>query len=221
LADNSEQRFELKDILIVVPLFASSLAISWEVGRYQQFSGFDLFTIPEHLLAAVGYFPVAFSVAIFLVPTAMAARAKRDLTRAQKIIITVLLCVIIAASFGYVHFLEPARAVLLNVVLVPYAFIVINSLWLRWPMTSTTVLLALFGYSVIAAWWLAFDFSRNRMANANAGRGLSEIVTKAETLKAYIIGIGERGILFYSPDTSRVSFRRLDDIQKIEWQRDW
>ncbi|RZN16380.1 hypothetical protein CWO90_39870 [Bradyrhizobium sp. Leo121] len=182
LGDNSEQRFELKEILIVVPLFASSLAISWEVGRYQ-LSGVDLFTIPEHLLVAVGYFPVAFSVAIFLVPTAMAARAKRDLTRAQKIIITVLLCVIIAASFGYVHFLEPARAVLLNVVLVPYAFIVIDSLWLRWTMTSTTVLLAIFGYSVIAAWWLAFDFSRNRMANANAGRGLSEIVTKAETLR--------------------------------------
>jgi hypothetical protein len=55
----------LKDAAILLPIVASSLAVSWEVGRFIPFGGFFLFNLSEHLLAAMAYLPTAitFSVA--------------------------------------------------------------------------------------------------------------------------------------------------------------
>jgi hypothetical protein len=51
--------FQLKDTVVVVPLLASTLAISWEIGRFIPTRGFQLFSLSEHLPAATAALPFA------------------------------------------------------------------------------------------------------------------------------------------------------------------
>ena len=65
----NKQRLEalpVKDLVVMIPLLASSLAISFEVGRFGPTSGFLYFSLSEHLLAAIYALPAALVLSTLL-----------------------------------------------------------------------------------------------------------------------------------------------------------
>src|SRR4051794_17340419 len=71
MSENSSETLKgndvgLKDALVVIPLLASSLAITWEVGYFSRLGGgsFALFSLTEHIAFAVQALPLAIAVAL-------------------------------------------------------------------------------------------------------------------------------------------------------------
>jgi hypothetical protein len=58
--------FLVKDLLVLIPLFGSVLAMTWEVGSFIPTGGFTYFSLSEHLLAAVNALPYALATAVVL-----------------------------------------------------------------------------------------------------------------------------------------------------------
>jgi hypothetical protein len=54
----------IKDVVVVIPVIASSVAMTWEVGRFSYYGGYRYFTLTEHLAAATNYLPLAIIVSI-------------------------------------------------------------------------------------------------------------------------------------------------------------
>ena len=72
VTDERAGALPVKDLVVLIPLFATSLAISWEVGRFGPYGGFLFFSLSEHLLAAMAALPVAlFLSTLFFAPIIM------------------------------------------------------------------------------------------------------------------------------------------------------
>jgi hypothetical protein len=63
--DEPGEVLPVKDLVVLIPLFASSIAISWEVGRFMPLGGFLYFSLSEHLLAAMYALPGALILSAF------------------------------------------------------------------------------------------------------------------------------------------------------------
>jgi hypothetical protein len=224
--DEAASTLQAKDILLLVPLVASSVAISFQVGRFLPFAGFGYFTLSEHLIAAIGALPLALSlVSYFALWIALMTRIPElpELPeRRKRVLFAAATTAGIAGSLG-AHFLAggfhfylapPLGAVILVGLLA-------NVLWYRHSLTSPLGLLFSYATAIFFTMLLANDISLNnmRMSRDHSEKVLSEIFSKSGSYKAYVIMRGEQGILLYNPDNSRVSFQRTEDIQKIEWAR--
>ncbi|UPK05338.1 hypothetical protein [Bradyrhizobium sp. 170] len=229
MADNSERRVEIKDLAVVVPLIASSVAMSYEVGRFLIFGGFYYFSISEHLLFALSSLPLALFGTIFLalifVPISYFANRTHEWKFGPRIrtyialltIALLILFVVFMESNFVPELLREFRATL-TLLLVIGGAILANGFHYRQGLTSPVVILFVLGMSITFAVTVAMDISNANISRVRTGRFLSEIVTKSATQKAFVVMGGERGLLLYHPDSKRVSFQRADEIQKIEWQ---
>ena len=54
---------QVKDAVVLVPLFGSLLAMTWEAGQFYPTGGFRLFSLSEHLLSAIGALPITLMAA--------------------------------------------------------------------------------------------------------------------------------------------------------------
>lgn len=63
--DEPGEVLPVKDLVVLIPLFASSIAISWEVGRFMPLGGFLFFSLSEHLLDAMYAMPAALILSAF------------------------------------------------------------------------------------------------------------------------------------------------------------
>lgn len=59
-----EPKFEAKDVLLLVPTLASTIAVFWEIARFMPFGGFQYFTLSDHLLAALQGLPTALAISV-------------------------------------------------------------------------------------------------------------------------------------------------------------
>jgi hypothetical protein len=227
MADETDKSWQMKDALLFVPLIASSLAISWEVGRFIPFGGFRYFTLSEHLLAAMGALPYALVVAALLplLPlTLLAGALLREGAEGKRyvLVLSFLASMILSAStIAFMYYLF--RTFIVSGVLASLAvlWVMANAMFFRYSPARGPFLLLAFGTSIFFTMVMARDVSLATVDRVKQGvhKEFAEIVAKSGTSKAYVIMAGERGLLLYSPDTDRVSFQRADEIQKIEWQR--
>jgi hypothetical protein len=222
--NEGEPNWQIKDALLIIPLAASALAISWEIGRFAPFGGFRLFTISDHLLAALSALPIALIFTIYflavlgLIPTigALAARHRVRFFLGCTIA-SVSVCACVYYFFGG-RLPTASSAVITGIVLLAVA----NSLWFGIRLTSPVGLLFLLGTSIILAMVMGSELSQSLADSAKQGDKrvtLTDITLKTGTTRGYILMAGERGMLFYVPERDRLIFVRLEDIQRIEWQR--
>jgi hypothetical protein len=225
MPDQPETVWQPKDFVLLIPLLASSLAISWEVGKFFPSGGFSFFTLSEHFLAAMVALPVALVVTFFfafsfatLGPIArrMAAKSPR-----WALIVSLLAIAIGLAIPGAVEFHKRGELDSSTVVVdLALLLFVANAFWPKHKITGPIGLLFVFGTSILVSISLSADLSWSNIRRAEADANiLSDIITKSDTSKAYVIMAGERGILSYSPDSKRFRFQRSDEIQGLEWQR--
>lgn len=101
------------------------------------------------------------------------------------------------------------------------AIAAINSYWLRQPWGSPTVLSLFAAASIIVALMFGRFYSLIVLENLKHAPPdqMTAITSKSSTDKGYVLMTGERGILIYFPEGDRLSFQKIDEIQKIEWQR--
>jgi hypothetical protein len=213
--------WQIKELLFLAPLLGTSLAISYEVGRFLPFGGFRFFSLSEHLLAAVAALPVAVFLSLYFLAAFAGIKhigiieGRRGITRfvvgcTLGIVPAVLL--IGAMTDGTYSFAIVAVAATMVLI---FAVVLLS----RYDLTNPAAMAVVYAFSLVIAILLAQEVSRTTVIAAkNHTNGvLSEIVTNSGTTKAYVVMSGERGLLLYNPDTDRVSYQKMDEVQKIEW----
>ncbi|WP_338688062.1 hypothetical protein V5279_23215 [Bradyrhizobium sp. 26S5] len=238
----------LKDAVVIIPLFASSLAIAWEVGRFLPFDGFLQFSFSEHLLSAMEALPFALIVTVacaamfflFHIPNVLAAAAqqpegqamiaafykrmpKSKIAKALIAVALVIVFIALNAWFAYFSFNSTAWANvrLTKYVLMMFALLVILNLTFFHQPWAGPVLLPLFAaIAIMLALTMSQDISKLMIRKYKQGRiRPAEITLKSGTVQGHVIMSGEHGILIYLPDIDSTVFERSDDLQRIEWRR--
>lgn len=229
----------VKDLAVLVPFVASSLAISWEVGRFIPFGGFVLFSLSEHLLAAMAALPLALAVTvyfgcIFLVVPPVLRKLAEAGTRVAALppfaaisfrtskmpqilrwtiaSISVLFWVALGAILLY--FVWKNVRVELRASIYPVAFLIavllLNSTYFLRPLASQSMLALLGGTAILLAMTLSVDNSNLQIRKSKAGN--SDRVVDI-TLKAGTV----RGYLVMSGERGALVYS--PDSDKMIFQR--
>jgi hypothetical protein len=216
-------QFSVRDLLVLIPLFGSLLAMTWEVGSFIPTGGFTLFSLPEHLLAATNALPAALVSAVVLMvgPLLLFPPEKRpvrlfDQTDEPTARHTVLIAAVIILIIGVG--VTVAGLIFRTSPLIGAGVFVI---------TASALLIArprpLLGYaiificSLIITMGFAVDYTRDYLNSPSDI--LATIHTKNGVYRGKVLMGGERGVLFYEPDQKAFVFQRQDEIQRIEWPR--
>jgi hypothetical protein len=220
----------VKDLAVLIPLFATSLAISWEVGTFIPFGGFVYFSLSEHLLNAMYALPIAlvFSVVlgIGVVPVLLyketKARHERPRQSWAKTFAKGLVAVVFIGLAGWAISTWEYSAdqlVLLGALLLVIVVTRANEFWFRRSWSSPAMLSALAATSIVVAILMGVANSLVLVGLIRSGRvSPATIVSKNDTTEGFVLMTGERGLLIYFPDGNRVRFQKADELQKIEWQ---
>lgn len=249
VTDERTRPLPVKDLVVLIPLFATALAISWEVGRFQPSGGFLFFSLSEHILAAMEALPhamasSAYFVVLIIIFTNFQNRPAGAQSRADRLVKwAVVISAGAAGAMLYMVFPEAAApaAVLSNAfksglvyhhaffnfgMALTVAIVVANAFWFRRPWASPVMLSLLGAASIILAMMAGINQSLALIHYAKSGKSvpynaIATIVSKNDSSKGYVLMMGERGLLTYFPDSDRFSFQKANEIQKIEWQAGW
>ncbi len=207
-------RLELKDIAVVVPLFATTVAISWEVGISIMSGGFFYFSLSEHLVAAIAALPFALIVAVAMTFLAAFVRnlvgpdgmSPSDLTWACGFGVIAGLVIVGVSVF------VPSLFVFTAGVCVAVAALVFGA----FNRSSAAVLLL---YPTLAA---ALPFAAGvdlqRLTLATATKYPEEIKLKSGSITGAVAMAGDRGFLLYRPETKTFLFVRADELVSVEYR---
>jgi hypothetical protein len=206
-----ESVLEIKDALLMVPVIASSVAISWAIGRFIPFGGFGYFSLSDHLLSATSALPVAlmavayFGLGFFILAKIVPRAAFRLLLESgnhTKLLVFALVLVTLIAVLGGLKVRTGDLPPLFVLVLSALAIVpIVNVFWLHYPVVGNASLLFIFGSSVAATMAIAADlsFSDMNLANQKNDFVLSDIVTQNGTTSAFIIMGGDHGLNSSAP----------------------
>ena len=236
-----ERPFSAKDLIVALPLCASTIAITWEVGSFAPISVkvFGLFSITEHIGFALQAFPLAILAACYATVMLLFVKSsstyfwprtsenvqKRThaalppLTRMptrQKVFSRIAVTIVGTLTFmslsyftGVFLFLATGLGILLFGV--PFAFglqAFSNEKYATWLMAMC------FGLFVTLS--LGADVTNWGFASARAGKNIVKLDTTAGVLDAFIVRVGERGVLIYQPQDTKISFVRWDQVKRLE-----
>ena len=196
--------------LAYVTLFATAIAITYDVGYFYaiKLSFFTLFSLSEHVVFALQALPLAFLLIPFgaLAILCFEERPHAHWRRSTAFRITyVVLAFLVAALVSYVsHLLSFWIGYILAVELILLS--IVKSFPFRVAMTISIILTISFlaGYAS----------SRSVMSYA---LNLDKLHFKnGPTINGQIIRSGDRGVMFYDSDASRLRFDPWDGISSIE-----
>ncbi|WP_460267946.1 hypothetical protein [Bradyrhizobium ottawaense] len=208
--------FSLKDAIVAIPLVASALALTFDVGYFlgTDINYFTAFSIAEHLTFAVEIFPAALIatllaiIVILLVRPVKHAFGSKDRT-ARKIvaigIITISLGLVLALMFvlyGRIFFSTTGTLL---------ACAVTSSLLWKDRDSLGIVAIAVFLVSMVLALGSGVDVARAYRANAR----FPYTVQADQELKAKVVRSGERGLLFYEAQTQRLILLPWSQIKGV------
>ena len=199
-----------KDVAVLLPLFGTSLAIAWEVGRFSPTGGFNLFGLADHIVAATAALPVALTMGatypmLFLLVAALSdklttATGRQGLVLALSLL-TPFVVVILSTRGPQWKAIDGSDLVAFGAI----ALIVINQIWLHYPLTGPIGIGLYFVVAVLTSLTLSSELVKKEMARADEGKGVATVTTKADYLQGARPMAGDRGLLTYRPDTKQVS----------------
>jgi hypothetical protein len=211
----------MKDVVVFGPLVTSSLAITWEVGRFLPTGGFDLFTLTDHLVGAFSAIPFAlvlvafFSVMLWSIPLAakfLETHIGVRPSRSFPILIALGTIGIVAwradRPFNEFDFVISTALIV----------VAINVAWLRYSLGSSPGLAFTFILAVVVSLIASADLVRRELSRMDRGETKpTNIRTKSGDIQAYTLMNGERGLLLYIPETKSIQFLRVDEVQSLTW----
>jgi len=218
---SAKSDWQTKDVFLSLPFVASTLAISWEVGRMIPFGGFHFFSLTEHLLSAVKALPLALMTSVFLAMLVGLYGFIGDRFRPEKPLRPFLLGVLgIAIALGGSAWFQ-GTAISLFILEGLILLLLANAFWFRFPLTSLVSMLVLFGIVIALTMSLANEQSVILLKNSRTDpRALSTVNYKDGSQRAGLLVMsGERGLLIYDPKSDTVKFERPEDIKSVEWPR--
>jgi hypothetical protein len=212
----------VKDVVVLIPLLGSLLAMTWEAGQFYPIGGFRLFSLSEHLLSAIAALPIALIAAVVVIvaltffPSSpeliqhFFGHASKPVTRRD-----LLIGGAIIALFGIADIV--AGVILRKASVIGGGILVVGLAALFISRPNPVIVYAFcFVCSLLVTLGLAIDEMRGFL---NTDPKVSTIYTKTATYRGKVIMSGERGLLFYRPDQNDFVFQRQDEIQRIEWPR--
>jgi hypothetical protein len=207
-----------KEMLIIVPVLGSALAIIYDVGFFTGLgtSLFTLFSLSEHILFALEVLPLGLLMATALGITASydaekpIGRLLREKWPVAERLALPLLCLLVAMLlFVLVYFKLYYFSI---AVLVGSGFLVAA---LRSTGITRRGLYIVLGVTVLT-FSIGHDNARLSLQPIRSSTTTTTIQTRAEpTIQARIIRTGDRGILFYNPVEKQITLLRWDEITKI------
>ena len=219
----SSEAFDLKNAFIVVPVFATSLAICFDVGYFAGIglTFFSFFSLTEHIVFALQAIPFALPVTVLIMYFIGSGwfifwYGQRDAVRRQyKITASAILTVVLSVGFGvglffyfgwYTASFIMAVAGLLALCINPLVRLLADDR--RYVLIVLTVV-----FAWLAAGLLGYELSERRAASP---KQTEKLVLEGKEMPGKLIRGGERGVLFIPSDTKRVIFLRWDAIKNIE-----
>jgi hypothetical protein len=204
--------FQAKDVAVVGPLLTTSLAITWEVGRFIPTGGFELFSLSDHLVAAVVAIPLALGIAAFFALTFLMLGSLNKYLgnrspRGKYLSVWAAGGTIGAVATISIYKGGPFRP-LDFVIAAALFFFAANIAWLGHRMSSRVGLTWLFLLSMLVSLTASSDKVQRELLEIDKGeKPASTITTKSSgTFNAHILMTGERGLLTYRPETKSIFF---------------
>jgi hypothetical protein len=211
----------VKDLLVVIPLVASTLAMTREVGSFFSIGGFHYFSISEHIVSALRALPFAITVSMLLAALAAAAGSKQEELRKKFLAhinkpmfwLVLVLGIAIAWVLAFLlHEFSPYIIIGGCLPLLIYIFLLKNV-----PVASGTGIAAMSCVMLLVTFGVASDTMKHYL-NSNSAQ-IVEVTTKTGTVTGKMIMSGERGALIYRDDSQAFLFERADEIKSIQWLR--
>jgi hypothetical protein len=215
---DSDSDFSAREALLVIPLTATALALSWEVGSFIPVGGaaFSYFSIAEHIAFAAPALPFALLIATAVVAGHLLGSATADKILATRVrfMIRPVLFVLCGAAVALGVYRKSAALVTLGVIflLVGCAILLARSHLKRIGISTGLVSFALL-FSVS----LGVDYTRDRLNSASPE--LSSIQMTDGVVSAVVIRSGERGLLYYDPSSKKIVFKKWELVKAIDWPR--
>jgi hypothetical protein len=215
--------FPLKEALLVLPLFASALAVSFEIGSFIPISSaaFSYFSLAEHLSFATSGLPIAImlssSSAIYwmLLPIMADRLARRKRTISAAGFIRLIVFVLGAVwTVGGVYFRFASFTLMGVAVMAGCAatFLPVHK------MSRSAAAVAIASFALILAIELGVDTTRTTLNDLNPTPAAT-VEFNDKFAKLIVLRSGEKGVLFYDPKLGTFSFEKWDEIKKIDWPR--
>jgi hypothetical protein len=217
IAENKDP-FAPKDAVLMAPVFATSIAISWEVGKFTVTGGFFFFSLSEHLVSAISALPIALAVALLaLVAASGTMKAPHESTatwtkkRKDWIFLLVAFLALVVAIVG--TWITSSLFMAALGTIAALMAIVFGRLALRRSDTFSLLCFVLMGTFLPFA--AAYDFTKVSLDSPKEAQ--STIKLKSGPLYGVIFMAGERGILVFKRDTRTFLFLRADEVLNIEY----
>lgn len=244
MGDLSDRDNWFKALAVVGPLFASTLAISYDVGFFYgaDIGFFTFFSLTEHVVFALQAIPFAlvpaFIIIVFIAITwfgyydivktikdtvvkvqqmgpeereTFIAKLRRRAWRYKSFDPFVHGGVLLVAIWNFTnHHYTVAFLILVSQVVAKMIYPID-----RWESKTFRYLLALF--CVSTGWATAFSVGYERSeATMLSGVANELIFSEGKEIPARLIRGGERGVLFKSLETGKLSFLRWETIKRID-----
>ena len=231
MSENSSETLKgidvgLKDALVVIPLLASSLAITWEVGYFSRLGGgsFALFSLTEHIAFAVQVLPLAIAVAMMGALGVSAGNFKitghalRVLNqRGLRVSLFLLTTIIGFAAGAFVMDRDAPSTAISSLALVPFAYAILVPH--QYISRSTNAIGAALCVSIVA-YGLGY-LQANAAIKSKSGLSRLTVGEKSKEAKSNIevrlLRTGERGILFFDPQGGKLGFLSWDQVRRLDW----
>jgi hypothetical protein len=223
-------------IVFLIPLLGSALAVTYDVGFFSAIGleNFSFFSLGEHIVFALGFFPFALLIAFVFAALALMFDRRTPtqpqpeyVTWRQRILsgVAVLLGLLLAGGVAYVAFLVFPPPIVWDDSAIIYS--VVSIMFLSGVAFRKALGYAASGGLILAsAVILAFTFG-NLRANSilhpgpdEGGvlfqQGLKTIETKKSgQIEARIFNSGDRGVLFFDTKANQITLLGWDEIRQI------
>jgi hypothetical protein len=242
---STDERLEMiKTAVVVVPVFAGSIAACYDVGFFYglDISYFTFFSFTEHMVFALQAIPFALPPAISIIGFLATSRwgyhnwieEQAAFNQKLKTIAPDELQTLTESLGRKVRFYKIADPVVRGifiawVLLLLYrhnysaAFLIVVSLIvvsMQYPierMKHRLVRVILVTLAIMTPWIAGFLLGYERSSEVFQSNAATEIITVAGNgIPARLIRGGDRGILFMVFDTKKLNFLRWDAVQKIQ-----
>jgi hypothetical protein len=229
----NEEPWQIKESLIVVPLLASALALTWEVGFFLRIKGsaFGFFNVSEHITFALQALPIALVVSIMIVGQAFQfalidryvfpkIRSSRTFQAIKKWNVLAVAYFAIAVGVGVeLLYPPPSITVLVLAAIVTAIFTataVLPRIFKERIVVATVGLLS----SFLITFALGIDTARNEIKSERPLNKI-EIGEKGKpsegVLNVRVIRSGDRGILYFDPRKQEFALIPWEAVKRIDW----
>ena len=225
VSDRAVERWSLKDALVAIPVLASALALTWEVGYFLRIGGgsFGLFSLAEHITFAIQALPYALGLTTFaVIMSFLKTKMSPGLSSKQQSLTLFVIGGLAGAFMAANYAVAPDRVDVGEIILeiltaTPFTLIIVLP---RHQLTSWIAICIGFSVAFLLAYGFGVQSARSQIISTRSLNiiKVSDKGKDAETeIKARIMRTGERGIVYFDPAAQSFGFIPWDSVKRMDW----